>query len=62
MTNCCASAGGLIRMPTSPIFSGRGPNPKEAREHFSQSAIISSFTNVGYMMGDLTSYDEDYGD
>ena len=25
-------------------------------------AIISSFTNVGYMMGDLTSYDEDYGD
>ena len=24
-------------------------------------AIISSFTNVGYMMGDLTSYDEDYG-
>ena len=23
--------------------------------------IISSFTNVGYLMGDLTNYDEDFG-
>lgn len=25
-------------------------------------AILSSFTNVGYLMGDLSHYDEDYGD